>query len=67
MKKKPLVETEFDEFWKETAPIFSSCKPASKYSAILAWNTALDHAIQLMRDRREDQCIPELEDMKATL
>ena len=31
------------------------------------WNTALNHAIQLMRDYREDQCIPKREDMKATL
>ena len=68
MKKKPEQHvTLFGEYWKGIESDFNSCKGVTKYASRLAWNAALDRAIQkLMRDRCEDQCIPELEDMKAT-
>jgi hypothetical protein len=59
--------TDFNEFWEKTRPMFNSCPSSSRYAAIYAWDAALDLAIQLMRDRCEEQCIPELEEMKATL
>lgn len=55
----------YTEYWDATAPYFSSAISVASLSSKMAWNAAIDAAMQMSINCGEKQVAHELKDLKV--